>query len=261
MSSHRNRRQKRLRSLKNRENISVSPVPLKKPRLLLNYTLLIPDEILVHIFSFLSHQELFDSVKCVCSRWFRVVCTPTLWKTISADNSIPTNSLCGWLEHAPLLKKASFLNRNDMNFIINKISKYTPRLQTIIVKNCWGNDKSNVIQAKALYKLVNKCESLNNFVFAETRIKSTKFFKLLAARKKYARFTKCSYSGPISENQIKALLEAIATRKHYYLSTLGAGSKTGLIVDSRLFNVGGTPPHLIVRQVWSTIMKTHLNGS
>lgn len=182
-----------------------------------DYTSILPDEILIHIFSFLNHEELYGNVRAVCCRWYRLILTPSLWKTIRASSLVPTGVVCKWIEHSPLLRSISLIDRNDMNSVAEKLSSFSRNLESIVVENCWGTSKSRVIHGTTLCKMLRKCPKLAHFKFVNSNIRSVKFFSLIA-RKRSAVRADCSYSGPVNGKQLEALLASLRRNDHYYLS-------------------------------------------
>lgn len=232
-------------------NFIFQHVPLKRLRFA-DYTLALPEEILIYIFSFLNHEELYKNVRCVCKRWYCLVSTPTLWKSITVDKHIPTEVLCKWIEHSPLLEEISFVNRNDMNTVAERVSRYSCNLQSIVVKNCWGNSRSNVIQGTHLCKMVKRCQHLNRFNFSQTLIRSTKFFKLLAEKRGLGHLSKCSYCGPISKKQVEALVKSLLNNQQYFVSSLYTGKNKKLTVNHLLSQ--STKASLAAQYLWDSIL-------
>ncbi|KAF7284769.1 hypothetical protein GWI33_021637, partial [Rhynchophorus ferrugineus] len=223
--------------LRNEETYRADPVPTKRLRYTNHFSFL-PDEILVYIFSFLPHEQLYKNVKPVCKRWNSIVSTPTLWKKILADKNIPTNILCRWLEHSPLLEHVCFVDRDDMNLIADKVGKCNPNLKR-----------------KVLCSLIKRCKKLNQFIFSQTTIRSSKFFKMIGSKEEAQR--KCSYSGPISLKQIHALVESAIQNESYSLSTLRSGtmfrnSLTNLLAQPQVIS------NALMREIWDEILNMHL---
>lgn len=147
-----------------------------------DHTRTVPDEILIHIFSYLTHEELYLTARAVCRRWNALVSTPSLWKSIRAHSGISTNMLCQWIEHSPLLRSIHLCHRKDMNIVVETLSIHSPNLEYFIAKSCWGTPRSTVIRGNFLCKLIRKCPKLTHVGFVESCIRSSKFFQMLKQR-------------------------------------------------------------------------------
>ncbi|CAG9765395.1 unnamed protein product [Ceutorhynchus assimilis] len=205
----------------------------RKRQCRIDYTSLLPNEIMIKIFSLLPHEDLFRNIRCVNKRWYNLTKAPTLWRIISADRKVPSSILRKWIRHSPLLKEISFFNRDDMDVLIEYISKYSSHLQSIIIENCWGNSKNNYIKGRRACGMLKKCPKLCILNFTQTCINSTKFFRILATRagedvepKKY------TYIGPITQKQMEALLDSIHRDNKHDLVVSSSSQHFGHIVDA-----------------------------
>ncbi|VEN44539.1 unnamed protein product, partial [Callosobruchus maculatus] len=77
----------------------------------------LPNEVMVHIFSYLTHEELYKIARCVCKRWYLLVSSPVLWKRITVKQNVPSSVLLKWLENSPLLKELNLTGRGDIDFV------------------------------------------------------------------------------------------------------------------------------------------------
>lgn len=83
----------------------------------------LPDEILVHIFSFLRAANLHFTVGKVCNRWRTIAYSPALWKTIEIGKREPLHVVTKWLERYKYsLKGFSAEDRNDINTLLPQVS-------------------------------------------------------------------------------------------------------------------------------------------
>lgn len=185
-----------------------------------DYFASLPNEILLYIFSFLSHHEMYTVVRCVCKRWYMLTSSPVLWKKITAKREVPSDILCKWIEHSPLLKEVNLKERTDINAVTEKLSTYCKNLQSLKIENSKGTSKSSLVKSKNLCRLLTNCKYLNNFYFSGVKIQSCKFFRLLSKRKHLGIAKKCSYYGPVSQKQMRALIESIINSNTYDAATL-----------------------------------------
>lgn len=81
----------------------------------------LPNEILLHIFKFLSTSDLWFHVQFVCRQWEELSQCHCLWETIEANEYVPTNVLQEWLKIAPTLKTLKLLRRKDADIIIEQV--------------------------------------------------------------------------------------------------------------------------------------------
>lgn len=200
-------------------NTENDTIPLKRLRYF-DHTTTLPDEILVYIFSFQTLEQLYRSTRCVCKRWYVLASSPLLWKRISVENEVPSDTLCGWIERSPLLKELTLKGRSDIDLVTEKLSKFCRKLESLKIENSKGKKKSSFIQSKHLCNLLTKCKFLNTIHFSGVKIQSCRFFKLLSVRKHIGLNRRCSYSGPVNSKQIKTLIESIITSNIYEAATL-----------------------------------------
>ncbi|KAJ8920636.1 hypothetical protein NQ315_004775 [Exocentrus adspersus] len=185
-----------------------------------DYSYNLPDEILLHIFSFLSNKELYTVIRCVCKRWCMLASSPVLWKKITAQNEVPSRVLCKWIENSPMLREVNLKERSDFNDVTEKLVKHCKNLQSLKIENCKATVKPSLFKSRNLCKLLTKCKHLNNLHFSGIKIHSCKFFKLLSRRKPFGVAKKCSYYGPVNKRQMRALIGSIISSDCYDGATL-----------------------------------------
>ncbi|KAG5878783.1 hypothetical protein JTB14_036332 [Gonioctena quinquepunctata] len=91
---------------------------------------LLPDEMFLHIFSFLSTEELYRVVRSVCKRWFLLSSTPSLWKKITAEEELPYKVLhnCSLAQRPPFERTKGYkCDRADCGKIQQEPAKYEDR--------------------------------------------------------------------------------------------------------------------------------------
>ncbi|XP_045469312.1 uncharacterized protein LOC123676986 [Harmonia axyridis] len=200
-------------------------IPIKKLRSTCYFDDL-PQEIIVHIFSFLPGIEITKNISLVCKKWNQISSTPSLWKHIRADQQVPTNILLKWVQNSPLLRELHLSHRNDTDEIVRAVGKSSRNLQFIKIVDCWGSQKSMCIKSKHLCDLLKKCKRLDTFHFSGVKILSCKFFQLLSTRKCCGRNKRsCSYYGPVNSKQMKALLESLSKTDVYGGASVAAAKK------------------------------------
>lgn len=179
----------------------------RKPQMTIND---LPNEILLRIFAYIPQPELYYNVKKVCRRWSSIAIDNTLWKSIYAPEEIPTEVLVEWIKHSRLLTHLSIINRNDANLVTNLASRFSKRLESFDMINCWGSDTQPLIYGRNLCNLVSRCQKLRTFNFANVKFNSRKFFKLIIQTKRHGGVLKrCSYLGPMTAKQLTTLFQTI----------------------------------------------------
>ncbi|XP_071052780.1 S-phase kinase-associated protein 2-like [Onthophagus taurus] len=183
---------------------------------------ILPDDVLLKIFSFFTTDELFFNLRLVCKRWKNLAMQPTLWKEIVASPLLPTNTLLNWIKSAPLLNSFAIENRNDTNVIAEELSKSCKHLESIKMQNCWGSTSNCLIQSGPLCNLVTRCSKLYNYNFSQSRFISKKFFRLISRDQKNGKtMKKCSYIGPMTCKQMRALFAALKDYEVQDTATIG----------------------------------------
>lgn len=197
------------RSTKRKQIISEEKTIIDKKRLRnFDHITSLPDEILLVIFSFLSIEDLYFNVRPVCRKWRRLSMIASAWSNINVGNDIPTNILKNWIQFSPVIKRFKISNRNDADVILNNISKFSTNLQVIIVENCWGSEQRVQIHSGVLCNLLVRCKKLVKIHFERVKIRSCKFFKLLAKKRTNGKFLHLCYMGPVTVKQYNTLKES-----------------------------------------------------
>lgn len=81
----------------------------------------LPDEIIVKIFLFLPHDELYQNVRQVCSRWRNLCLNPNVWIHVNVPEKIPTSVLSHWVKIARKLRSISMDSRFDAGEILPQV--------------------------------------------------------------------------------------------------------------------------------------------
>ncbi|RZC35359.1 F-box-like domain containing protein [Asbolus verrucosus] len=168
----------------------------------------LPDEILLHIFSYLKREDLYYNVRSVCRRWNRIAMFSSSWKEVIAGNEIPTGVLSNWLHFSPVIKHFRISDRNDADVILEAISKSPSHVESITIINCWGSSRKLSIRSNVLCNLLTRCKKLGRINFENVKIRSCKFFKLLAKRRNGDAFLQLCYIGPVTPKQYNVLKES-----------------------------------------------------
>jgi hypothetical protein len=173
-----------------------------------DYIASLPDEILLHIFSYLDTDDLYYNVRLVCRKWRRTAMLSSAWKDVRAGNDIPTHILSNWIQFSPVIKHFRISDRNDADVILEAVSKHSSHLESITIENCWGSSEKIPIQSQTLCKLLTRCKKLGKINFERVKIRSCKFFKLLAKRRNNGKFLQMCYVGPVTPKQYNTLKES-----------------------------------------------------
>ncbi|XP_037080434.1 F-box protein SKP2B-like [Pollicipes pollicipes] len=126
---------------------------------------LLPLEIQLHIFSFLTPRELCTIVFSVCKEWNHIGKDPTLWQHLSfeADNVISTNGVVRVLSFSPLLKSLRLEARRHVDKILFQVADTCKQLRSLTARFC--NGLSSVL----LEVLVKHCPDIGRINFEGSR--------------------------------------------------------------------------------------------
>lgn len=105
-------------SLKNNKSRHVSLYNTRSKRIRFDE---LPVEILTHIFSYLSHEDLFQNIRPVCSVFLYAASSQSLWKKIQVGPEVSTEMLERWLEISPKLRILELNSRLDAAVILKKV--------------------------------------------------------------------------------------------------------------------------------------------
>lgn len=137
----------------------------------------LPDEILLHIFSFITYDDIEQYVLPVCSRWSDLGSEPCLWSSliVSKCSKLHRCKLKHQLKKVTNLKTFTCLSKSkyDSTEILEDIAVYSRQLKSLIVPN-------HEISSRIMSKYINECQTLKSI-----DIFTTKYFdyRLLAAFK------------------------------------------------------------------------------
>lgn len=242
-------------SINDNDNLISSPKRTKSP----DFTSRLPEEILIYIFSFLPHEDLYRSVRYVNKKWHALTYCPLLWRKITAKGEIPTEALCKWIEHSPQLTELNLQERSDVNLITEKVSKCCRKLESLKIENSKGTKKSNLMKSKNLCNLLAKCKYLQHIHFSGVKLRSYKFFKILSGRKHLSAKRKCSYFGPINHKQMKVLIESIISNDMYEAATLFTANNRRLSLKKRSNDTNQNYSNVLetINNIWEDV--THFN--
>lgn len=183
----------------------------------IDHAALLPDEMLLHIFSFLDVRDLYYSVRGVCKRWYRMSMLSTCWRNITVDSQVPTKVLQNWIQYSPIIRHIHMSNRNDVDIILEAMVKYSSRLKSISIERCRGSSNKTSILSNTMCKLLTKCKNLGTINLEYVEIRSCKFLKLLAERKNNGKTVHFRYIGPVTPEQLNAMNKFFSKNTHLIL--------------------------------------------
>ena len=93
-----------------------------------------PDEILIHIFQFLSAEELIINVTNVCSRWEELVPNAMVWKNrlFIPPTTFNNEDIEYWLKKMPQLKHFKLRHGENIDQIVDILIKCCPNICNIV---------------------------------------------------------------------------------------------------------------------------------
>ena len=126
---------------------------------------LLPAEIQLAIFSFLSARELCTSVLPVCRSWYSLGRDPVLWQHLSfeADNLVPTPTVVSILSFSTLLKTLRLEARCHVDKILFQVADSCKQLRSLTAKFCDG------LNSLLLEVIVKHCPMLERVNFEGSR--------------------------------------------------------------------------------------------
>ncbi|CAH1976903.1 unnamed protein product [Acanthoscelides obtectus] len=214
----------------------------------------LPNEVMIKIFSYLTHEELYKTARCVCTRWYVLASAPVLWKTITAQQNVPSNVLLKWLEHSPLLQELNLTGRDDVDVVTGKVSRHCRKLESLKIEN---TGPCKLLRSSNLCRLLTKCKQLNNLHFSGVKILSCKFFKLFS-RRKHSGMKRCSYHGPVSQKQMKALIESIINSDNFEAATLVTADNRKIPIKTQSNREFVNVP-VTVENIWQDVTSNSVN--
>lgn len=172
----------------------------------------LPNEMLLHIFSFLNANDLYYNVRPVCRRWKQLSMLSSNWKRVSAGNEIPRHVLHNWIQVFPKISHIHISDRTDADFILDAVSKHLTQLKTITIDNCTSSPEKSRLRCKTLCKLFTQCEKLEKITLCGVKFHLFKFFREMAERGHYMQlreveepteWKKCNGDQNLNETQLE----------------------------------------------------------
>lgn len=161
----------------------------------------LPNETMLNIFSFLDAEDLYHNVRGVCKKWRQLSMLSSSWRSVRVDNEVPTQVLLHWINLSPVIKHLKITNRKDTEIILDALSKHASHLETLTIENCWGSLRKIWIRSTILCNLVTRCKKLQKIILERVKIRSCRFFNLLAKKRRNGKFENLRYIGPITDKQ------------------------------------------------------------
>lgn len=98
----------------------------------------LPDEIIIHILSYVSETDLAQNICLVSKRFYTLAMDPSLWTDIRLprDKSMEFEECTLLLTRSPMLQKLSMRERSDCNELAVFALKVCPMMQTLEVIYC-----------------------------------------------------------------------------------------------------------------------------
>ncbi|XP_031338515.1 uncharacterized protein LOC116167316 isoform X2 [Photinus pyralis] len=121
----------------------------------------LPTEILLHIFSFLSNEEILSKVRHVCRRWNLLTPKPTLHVQrlrILNPKRPKTQQICDIINSSPNITDVTISCRSDLPLILNAIGKASKELRKLKIIN--GDFCKRSRCRAGINKILKKCKKL-----------------------------------------------------------------------------------------------------
>lgn len=140
------------------------------------YFSLIPNELLLYIFSFLNVYEICRYVSPVCVRWWKSSKDPSLWKHLkfSFEHKVEGEKIKQILELSPQLVSLELESREDGGDLVNHVAACCHRLEKLTAKFCDG------LTENTFRSLVENCPDLYYLNVEGSRVCSSECYHLMA---------------------------------------------------------------------------------
>ncbi|KAB0800471.1 hypothetical protein PPYR_01366 [Photinus pyralis] len=145
---------------------------------------ILPTEILLYIFSFLSNIEILDIARHVCRRWNLLTPKPTLdvkRLRIADSKSQNTRQICDIINSSPKLKDVTISCRSGLSRILKTIGKASKDLRKLKIINGGFCERSKC--SAGVNKIVKKCKKLHRIGILANRYYLRRSFKLSVKQK------------------------------------------------------------------------------
>lgn len=136
----------------------------------------LPNEILLHIFSFLSVRELCISVVPVCTTWRDLAKDKTLWTNLvfSFQHRVERERIKSLLTASPLLVSLELQSREDGGDLLLHAAASCPKLQELTVKFC------DDLTERVFKSLKRNCPNIRYLNVEGSKVCSTQCYHLIA---------------------------------------------------------------------------------
>lgn len=139
-----------------------------------SYIQALPNEILLHIFSYLNIHDLYYNVRLVCRRWHHLSMLSSSWKRISVGNNISRHVLNNWIRFSPVIRHIQISDRTDVNFILETASQHLGQLKSITINNNWDSQENFRIRSETLCNVMTRCQKIEEIVLGRIKIRLKK---------------------------------------------------------------------------------------
>lgn len=169
---------------------------------------IIPDEVLLFIFSFFNIKELCNKVAPVCRRWYKLANDPCLW--LKLDLSFEAHSIQTMLhliEKSPYLLNLKISGSENGSDLLKAIAKNCWRLKELSIRFCDGLSK-DIIEV-----IVENLCKLEVLIVEGTTIHSPDCYPLFG-KLKYLRHLDLSYSKFLEDQGLISIAEQCEHLQH-----------------------------------------------
>ncbi|XP_024938908.1 uncharacterized protein LOC107265739 [Cephus cinctus] len=141
----------------------------------------LPVEILLEIFSYLSSQDLY-SLQRVSTFFEDIVRDPVVWRDYEVtNNSMNTSDVLQELKRMPFLKRIRIEARADSDDILRQVSLTNKNIEELHIINCTGSTAKLYLRSSHLIRILERCNRLHTINILGTRFRGLKFYRLLGS--------------------------------------------------------------------------------
>ncbi|CAL4166401.1 unnamed protein product, partial [Meganyctiphanes norvegica] len=162
---------------------------------------IIPDEVMLFIFSFFNIEQLCNKVAPVCRRWYTLANDPSLWLKLDLSFDAHSNqNMFRIIEKSPHLLSLKLSSSENGSDLLKAVAKNCCRLKELTIRFCEGLTKDIIeIMVANLFKL-------ELLIVEGTTIHSPDCYPLLG-KLKCLRHLDLSYSKFLEDNGLIAIAE------------------------------------------------------
>nr|CAD7400431.1 unnamed protein product [Timema cristinae] len=177
----------------------------------------LPLELLVHIFSYLSLEELFSSVQHVCLYWKHVYESPILWSNTiyRPDLNMGESQMVQFLKQIPRLRKINVTRPIDADIFVDSVVQSCPDIHVFHAPNIYD------LSCDHLKTLVTRYPHLDSFSIKIGQSDVGRFIEILSGLKRLKSLKIRVIFSTSFRGKLRPIADGCPSLKH--LTLIGSG--------------------------------------